>query len=57
MGEDGDCSLFLNNWNLNQVFYLRGKTTERRFAKLKSILIKRCTEEQVVEGLGVAFLD
>lgn len=58
MGED-DANLFLNFWNLNQTFYLKGRTTVRRFDDFKSIVSKRCLNATIVEeteSIGVQIL-
>lgn len=51
----------MNNWNLNQTFYLKGTTTERRLNRFIEVLEKRCPDGAVVEvasdHLGVNFLD
>ena len=48
MGESGE-GLFLNNWNLNQTFFLKGATTESRYENLLQILKKRCPGATIVE--------
>eukprot|EP00353_Schmidingerella_taraikaensis_P016403 CAMPEP_0185620060 /NCGR_PEP_ID=MMETSP0436-20130131/52836_1 /TAXON_ID=626734 ORGANISM="Favella taraikaensis, Strain Fe Narragansett Bay" /NCGR_SAMPLE_ID=MMETSP0436 /ASSEMBLY_ACC=CAM_ASM_000390 /LENGTH=78 /DNA_ID=CAMNT_0028260119 /DNA_START=285 /DNA_END=521 /DNA_ORIENTATION=+ len=48
MGHE-EANLFLNFWNLNQSFYLKGVTTKARFNKLLHILQKRCPTAAVCE--------
>ena len=59
MGEDGP-NLFLNYWNVNQTFYLEGRTTVDRFEKLMEILRSRCSNASIVEetkSIGVKLLE
>jgi len=51
MGED-DANLFLNYWNLNQTFFLKGQTTVARFENFKQILAKRSLQAKIVEESG-----
>ena len=58
MGEE-DPNLFLNNWNLSQTFYLKGRTTVKRFERFKEILRQRCINATIAESasIGVQILD
>lgn len=58
LGEDGP-NLYLNFWNLNQTFFLKGKTYRTRFQNLLNILAKRCPHaiiSEVEEAMGVEAL-
>ena len=58
MGEE-DPNLFLNNWNLSQTFYLKGRTTVKRFDRFKEILRQRCINATIAESasIGAQILD
>jgi len=51
MGEE-DANLFLNYWNLNQTFFLKGKTTVAHFENFKVVLAKRSLHATIVEETG-----
>ena len=51
MGEE-DANLFLNYWNLNQTFFLKGKTTVAHFENFKVVLAKRSLHATIVEDSG-----
>ena len=43
-----DSNMFLNFWNLNQTYYLRGETKESDFDHLLLVLQKRCLNATIV---------
>lgn len=59
MGHSNE-NLFLNYWNLNQAFYLKGVTSKLRFSKLLDIVQKRCPTIEVIQepyGHGIKVLN
>ena len=43
-------NLFLNNWNVNQCFFLKGKTKRSRFTKLLNVIQQRNPSVEIIES-------